>query len=98
MIDSDHRVSIGYETFFFADSGNLREFLADPYQYCGKLTDPVSKARFVPDEESPTAEYKGHTYVFASASTYSMFEAMPDMHYLPNYTMMPKDSTDTATQ
>ena len=96
VIDAAYRVSLGYETYFFADSTNLNAFLEKPYRYCGRLTDPITKKRFAPTVDSPTAEYHGHTYVFASASTHSMFESMPDMYYLPNYTMLPKDSTEAA--
>ena len=93
ILDSAHQTFIGFESFFFADSANKARFMDDPYRYCGTLTDPVSKERFIPGEGSPTATYNNRQYVFASASSQSMFEAMPEMYYLPNYKMLPKDST-----
>jgi YHS domain-containing protein len=93
IINSSHQVFIGFESFFFANSENMEQFLEEPYRYCGKLTDPVSKERFTPSDNSPTATYNGRQYVFASASTHSMFEAMPEMHYLPNYKMLPNDTS-----
>ena len=93
VVDSLHRVFLGFESFFFADSANMASFMSDPYRYCGTLTDPVTKYRFVPTDQSPVAMYEGRQYVFASASSHSMFEAMPAMYYMPNYKMLPKDTS-----
>ena len=97
VISDDYRVLLGFESFFFADSAALQMFLSDVPRYCGVLTDPVSKERFRPDPDSPRSEYNDRPYLFASASTKSLFEAMPDMYFLPNYQMLPRDSTAQAT-
>lgn len=93
IISDSYRVMLGFESFFFADSAAMLAFLSDIPRYCGVLTDPVTKDRFRPDENSPWLDYNGQTYLFASASSHSMFEAMPAMYYLPNYSMLPRDST-----
>ena len=95
VISDDYRVMIGFESFFFSDSTALRAFFSELPRFCGTLTDPVTKERFHPDSESPRFDYNNRTYLFASESSYSMFKAMPDMYYLPNYSMLPPDSTVT---
>lgn len=95
VISDDYRVMIGFESFFFADSASLALFLADLTAHCGILTDPVTLERFRPDSESPRLEYNNRVYLFATAASHSRFAAMPDMYYLPNYAMLPADSTAT---
>jgi hypothetical protein len=97
LISDDYRVLIGFESFFFADSAALQMFLADITTYCGRLTDPVTLERFQPDQDSPTFDYNNRAYLFASAASLSRFEAMPEMYYLPNYQMLPQDSTSSET-
>lgn len=94
-IDAAHRVSVGYETFFFADSAAMQKFLLDPTSHCGVLTDPVSFRRFRPDRQSPVSYLDDRMYVFASDSTSQLFEMMPEMYRYPNLKMLPKDSTAT---
>lgn len=87
-------VMLGFESFFFADSANISIFLDDIPRYSGGITDPVSKERFIPSKKSPKSEFMGNTYLFASGLTHGKFEEMPSMYYLPNYKMLPKDSTE----
>ena len=85
---------LGFETFFFADSANISIFLDDIPRYSGGITDPVSKERFLPNKNSPKSEFMGGTFIFASELTLGAFDKMPSMYYLPNYKMLPKDSTE----
>ncbi len=93
IVDSNYMVMIGFETFFFADSANISRFLNNIPRYSGGITDPVSKERFLPNSNSPKSEFMGSTFIFASESTHGTFDEMPSMYYLPNYKMLPKDST-----
>ncbi|MCH8028014.1 MAG: hypothetical protein IID63_07825 [candidate division Zixibacteria bacterium] len=93
IIDSSYMQMLGFESFFFADSANMSKFLDNIFKYCSGLTDPVSKERFLPNENSPRSEFMGSTFIFASELTLGTFEKMPSMYYLPNYKMLPRDST-----
>lgn len=93
IVDSNYLVMLGFESFFFADSANMSKFLDDIPRYSGGITDPVSKERFLPNNNSPKSEFMGSIYIFASDITLGTFEKMPSMYYLPNYKMLPKDST-----
>ncbi len=88
-------VMLGFESFFFADSANISIFLDDIPRYSGGITDPVSKERFLPNINSPKSEFMGSTFIFASELTHGAFDKMPSMYYLPNYKMLPKDTTET---
>ena len=97
IVDSNYLVMLGFESFFFADSANMSKFLDNIFRYCGGLTDPVSKERFLPNKNSPRSEFMGSTYLFASELSLGTFEEMPSMYYLPNYKMLPPDSTEKAS-
>ena len=94
VVDSNYLVMLGFESFFFADSANISIFLDDIPRYSGGITDPVSKERFLPNKNSPRSEFMGSTFIFASELTQGTFKEMPSMYYLPNYKMLPKDSTE----
>jgi len=93
VIDSTHRISIGYETFFVASDQARREFESDIVRYCGILTDPVTKARFRPTQDSPRERYNDREYYFASDNSRRMFGAMPDMYADPAYRMIEETET-----
>lgn len=93
IIDATHRVSVGYETYFFADSSSMTKFLSDLSHYCGMLTDPVTLRRFRPNRQSPSTSYDDRMYFFSSDSTKQMFDMMSDMYAYPNLKMLAKDST-----
>ncbi|MCH7947710.1 MAG: hypothetical protein IIC66_07935 [candidate division Zixibacteria bacterium] len=97
IVDSNYMVMLGFETFFFADSANMTKFMDDIPRYSGGITDPVSKERFTLNKNSPKSEFLGSTFFFASELTHGTFEKMPSMYYLPNYKMLPKDSTETES-
>jgi len=94
IVNSNYLVMLGFESFFFADSANMSRFLDDIPRYSGGITDPVSKERFPPNKNSPKSEFMGSTYLFSSELTHETFEKMPSMYYLPNYKMLPRDSTE----
>ncbi|MCB9898628.1 MAG: hypothetical protein H6825_11550 [Planctomycetes bacterium] len=87
LLDAEHLVRLNYETYLFADTAGRDAFLADPLRFCGLLTDPVSKRRFRPRDDSPRAEHSGVTYYFEDESGRAMFVADPERFRLPGWTM-----------
>ncbi|HEX6850940.1 MAG TPA: YHS domain-containing protein [Candidatus Polarisedimenticolaceae bacterium] len=83
MLEPETRVILGHDLFFFADAAEKAQFLAQPFRWCGKLTDPVSGARFAPNGASPKSVLEGRTYYFASEATKKTFDAMPAMYKNP---------------
>ena len=84
----DAFLRINYEGFFFCNAEERDRFLADPVEYCGLLTDPVSKNRFRPTRESPMAEHEGVLYLFEGVETAGYFAEAPGDFVLPGYRMM----------
>ena len=96
LLDADHRVTIGYETFFFADSAGKASFKAGLPKSCGILTDPITKERFNPKGDSPSLTYNDRVYYFSTEANREKFNKMPDMYDLPYYDMLPKDTTQNT--
>ena len=95
MIDSTHWRRINYELFFFSDSAAIASFEKDPIAHCGILTDPISRVRFRPGDDSPNLVYQNQPFYFWSDSTRNLFQMMPDMYLLPDYGMLPPDTIST---
>ena len=95
-IDARHRINVNYETYFVADQDRLAEFVAAPYRYTGRVTDPVSKSRFLPNAASPSRTHGGRLYYFASDTHVGHFEAMPDSFTTPMLSMIPKKTRDDS--
>jgi YHS domain-containing protein len=87
VIDAEHCVRLNYEAFFFGDLWTRERFLSDPVAYCGSLTDPVSRRRFRPTEDSPRASHGGITYFFESDEHRTRFEEDPELFSRPGWTM-----------
>ena len=75
MLDSAHRAFVNYEAYYFCDDTSMNAFVAQPYRYTGKVTDPVTRERFVPTASSPKRSYGGRLFYFISAETASVFDA-----------------------
>lgn len=93
ILDSAHRISIGYETFFVSSQAARQSFEADPLRYCGYLTDPVTKELFRPTTASPRVVDSGRPFYFISDSTRQMFAMMPESYRDPAYRMLPKEDS-----
>lgn len=78
ILEASHRAMVNHEIFFFSDERSLSRFHKDLLRYCGVLTDPVSRVRFKPSAKSLRWEYRERPYYFASDSTLSVFQAIPD--------------------
>ena len=87
VIDADHCVRLNYEAFFFGNLWTREQFVSDPTLYCGYLTDPVSKSRFRPDENSPRSTHEKVTYYFEGEDQRALFEKNPDGFRLPGWKM-----------
>lgn len=88
VLDRAHRSFVNWETFFFADTASKRRFDADPLRWCGILTDPVSRQRFVPGDRSPRSEYGGRPYFFYTDANKAVFDASPDTYATANFDMI----------
>lgn len=95
VVDAAHRIAVGYESYFFSDSAAMQTFRDNLIQYCGTLTDPVTRERFRPDQSSPISTLRDRMYVFASDSSRQAFDMMPETYAWPNHQMIPRDSTTT---
>ena len=92
LVDAAHRISVGYESYFFSDSAAMQIFRDHLVEYCGTLTDPVTRARFLPDKNSPVATLNDRMYVFASDSSRQAFDMMPETYAWPTHQMIPRDT------
>ena len=74
LLDASHRAFVNYEAYYFADDAAMKAFVAEPYRYSGKVTDPVSMTRFSPTAESPTRSFGGRLFYFSSDETAATFD------------------------
>jgi len=98
ILDVDSKIYVNYEIFFFSDSASRKEFLRNTVAYCGALTDPVSRVRFLPIAASPKLRYKDRLYYFYSDSSLTVFESMPAMYSEPTYQMLPPDNVEKQSE
>jgi YHS domain-containing protein len=88
ILDAEHRSFVNWETFFFADLESKRRFDEDPARFCGVLTDPVSRQRFVPGDRPPRSQHDGRVYFFYSEAAKATFDAAPSMYATANFDMI----------
>ena len=74
ILDAAHRAFVNYEAYYFCDEASMGKFVAAPYKYTGKVTDPVTRERFEPTAESPHRSYGGRLFYFISAETATAFD------------------------
>jgi YHS domain-containing protein len=94
IVDADHLVTVNWDVFYFSAMDLKAKFEKAPTLYCGALTDPVTRIRFRPDEESPRVEYGGRHYFFSSDSTASVFRSTPADLANPSYAMASMPATE----
>ena len=87
VIDDKHVVRVNYETYLFATSAARQTFRDDITRYCGLITDPVTKRRFRPQDDSPSLVHEKVLYLFEGIAEHDMFLASPDDYRLPGYVM-----------
>lgn len=81
IFDSSLRAQINQDIFFFSSPTAMKQFQKDPLRYCGKLTDPVTRARFRPTSASPHVTFRGRVYYFAADSSLAKFQERPERFY-----------------
>jgi YHS domain-containing protein len=74
ILDATHRAFVNYEAYFVSDDAAMKAFVAAPYRYTGKVTDPVTRDRFIPTAESPVRSYSGRLFYFLSEETARTFD------------------------
>jgi YHS domain-containing protein len=92
VIDESHRRQINWEVYFLSGDDAATTFDANPLQYCGLVTDPVSKTRFRPGDDSPRTVYQDRVYYFETAANLEQFNEMPEGLANPAHKMVPKDT------
>jgi len=75
ILDEAHRAFVNYETYYFATDANMNTFIAAPYKYTGKVTDPVTRDRFIPTGQSPRRSFEGRLFYFESDQTAKAFDS-----------------------
>ena len=96
LLDPEHRVFVNWETYFVSSDAALAQFNREPYRFTGRVTDPVTKERFIPGEASPTRRHAGRLFYFSSAETAAAFDADPDALALPMIGMRPVEDRRPA--
>ena len=87
VIDAEHCVRVNYEAYFFGSAWTRERFRQDVVLYCGLLTDPVSRERFRPTDDSPRRRYEGVTYYFQSPENLAVFKNDPETYRTPGWKM-----------
>jgi YHS domain-containing protein len=93
FLDTDHRIWVNHEVFFFSTASEKDRFMKHPERYCGIVTDPVTRERFEPDKASPRLDRDGRPYFFLSEGSLARFEAAPDSFALPKGHMVKMTSS-----
>jgi YHS domain-containing protein len=81
IFDSSLRMMLNQDIYFFSSMTAMKLFRKDPLRYCGTLTDPVSRDRFLPTKASPHVTFRGRDYYFAADSTLARFQEQPERFY-----------------
>ena len=82
-LDEAHRVFVNWETYYLCDDAALATFKAAPWKYTGMVTDPVSRERFQPDGDSPTASHGDRAFYFQTAEHAETFAKAPAEYATP---------------
>lgn len=83
IIDMDHRAFVNHEVYYVSSREALVSFVAEPWRYTGKVTDPVSLERFIPTRDSPQRSYGGRLFFLRSAETAAAFDREPMTYGIP---------------
>ena len=90
VLDPDHRIFVNREIYFVSSPEAVLEFKEASWRYTGPVTDPVTGARFQPDETSPRREHDGRVYYFSSGKSLTQFAANPESYTTPMLGMVEK--------
>ncbi|HEX5133664.1 MAG TPA: hypothetical protein VFX92_14410 [Candidatus Krumholzibacteria bacterium] len=90
IIDATHRAFVNYEVYYFSSEEALLTFAAEPWSYTGKVTDPVTRARFQPSAASPRRTLGGRLFYFENDANATTFDSDPSTYGIPRPTMHEK--------
>jgi YHS domain-containing protein len=96
--ENELRSFVNWEAYFFSDAAAKTSFDVEPWRWCGRVTDPVTRARFVPTETSPRAAHGGRPYFFQSDSTRTVFLADAERYAKPKTMAQMKPMDDARRQ
>ena len=82
-LDTDHRVFVNWETYYFSNQEAQKTFKNAAYQFTGPLTDPVSAERFQPNNKSPFRQFEGRLFYFQNQNNALAFENSPEDFVTP---------------
>ena len=94
--ENDLRSYVNYEAYFFSDSRAKKKFDKQPWKWSGRVTDPVTRERFVPTKKSPQTVHAGRPYFFRSDSTRTVFLADAERYAKPKTMAQMKAMADAA--
>jgi YHS domain-containing protein len=87
ILDSAHRAFVNHEVYYFSSESTRQQFEARPFEFTGKVTDPVSLSRFQPVESSPARTAAGRLFYFDSEETVAAFDRDPANYSTPKPSM-----------
>jgi len=96
LLDPEHRVFVNWETYYLSRDAAVTAFRQTPWEFSGPVTDPVSRARFVPTAASPRRERGDRLFLFENGETLARFDADPAAYEMPMIGMVPKDEAASA--
>jgi YHS domain-containing protein len=90
IIDARHRAFVNYEVYYFGSDEALLAFVAEPWKYTGRVTDPVTRERFVPTADTPRRSFGGRLMYLMTEENAAMFDRDPATYATPHPTMQVK--------
>jgi YHS domain-containing protein len=87
ILDPEHRAFVNHEVYYFSSDDTRQRFEQSPYEFTGKVTDPVSLVRFQPNVSSPSRTAADRLFYFESPETVAQFDQDPDRYSTPKPTM-----------
>lgn len=90
IVDAGHRAFVNHEVYYFGSGEALTAFVAGPWKYTGRVTDPVSLDRFEPTPETMVRSHGGRLFYLASAANAATFDSDPATYGIPRPMMRVK--------
>jgi len=90
IIDARHRAFVNYEVYYFSSDEALQAFVAEPWKYTGRVTDPITRERFVPSQQSPRRSFGGRLFYMMTEENAATFDQDPAKYGMPHPTMHAK--------
>ena len=82
-LDTQHRIFVNWETYYFSDQEAIITFRKAAFKYTGQLTDPVSRERFQPNKKSPSRKLDSRIFYFQNLDNALAFDTDPKAFVTP---------------